>query len=95
MTSKTWVDFRAVKEKVTMEMLLKRYGISGFKRIGNDAKGNCPFHESEGGNSLSVNFEKNTFYCFEASHAEKRAGGPWDIGHRAVPQSRSKQEQYP
>ena len=64
MESKKWVDFRLVKEAISMEMLLLHYGISDFQRNGDEAKGNCPFHQSESGKSLAINFSKNTFYCF-------------------------------
>lgn len=62
--SKPWVDFKLIKESVTMEMLLIQYGIADVQRQGNEVRGACPFHASKSKTSFSVNLEKNTFCCF-------------------------------
>lgn len=65
--SKTWVDFKLIKEAVTMEMVLVQYGIADVVRKGNEVRGACPFHNSKSKTSFSVNLEKNTFCCFAAN----------------------------
>ena len=69
MTSR-FVDFKEVKEKVSMEMVLARSGMSELKRSGENFRGKCPFHEGDGKRTLSVSLEKNLWYCFSC-----RAGG--------------------
>ena len=60
---KEWVDFHAVKEAVTMEMLLDRYGFE-FSRKGDQLTGPCPIHQGSNTNQFSVNLEMNAFHCF-------------------------------
>lgn len=45
MNEKTeWVDFKEIKEKVSMEDILGHYKLlKGLKRKGNELKGFCPF----------------------------------------------------
>jgi len=65
--SKAWVDFKLIKEAVTMEMVLVQYGIADVVRKGNEVRGACPFHNSKSKTSFSVNLEKSTFCCFAAN----------------------------
>ena len=60
---KEWVDFKAVKAAVTMEMLLDRYGFE-FSRKGDQLTGPCPIHQGSNTNQFSVNLEMNAFHCF-------------------------------
>lgn len=59
----TWVDFKAVKEAVSMEMVLSRYGI-GLRKAGNQIlRGRCPLpqHTSkESALSFTVTLNKGT-----------------------------------
>lgn len=70
MKAKTkWVDFKAIKEKVGMEDILKHYELlDGLKeRKNNELVGFCPIHDGEAQynkNSFCVNTEKNAFNCF-------------------------------
>lgn len=64
MDDKKWIDFKLVKEAVSMEMLCLHYGLSDFQRNGTELRGRCPFHNSKSGRTLAVNLDKNTFYCF-------------------------------
>jgi len=58
-----WVDFKLVKESVTIEQVLDRYGIK-LKKSGKELRGRCPLHQGEGADSFHANTEKNAFHCF-------------------------------
>ncbi|MFC1888637.1 CHC2 zinc finger domain-containing protein [Thermodesulfobacteriota bacterium] len=60
-----WVDFKAVKEAVTMEMILDRYGIE-LNRKGDQLTGACPIHEGSNPGQFSVSLNKNAFHCFSS-----------------------------
>jgi len=59
---KDWVDFKAVKEKVSMEMVLDYYKII-LHKAGDELRGACPIHKGTG-KQFSVNVKKNAFQCF-------------------------------
>lgn len=63
-TTKQWVDFRAVKEAVTMEMALNHYGINWLRKSGQELRGKCPVHQGDGERTFHVNVGKNAFNCF-------------------------------
>ena len=58
-----WVDFKTIKQAVTLEQVLGRYGIK-LKRTGKELRGRCPIHQGEGTDSFHANTEKNAFHCF-------------------------------
>jgi DNA primase len=60
---RTWVDFQAVKQAVTIGQVLDRYGIK-LKRTGKELHGRCPIHQGKGDESFRANTEKNAFQCF-------------------------------
>src|ERR1039457_4292257 len=43
----TWVDLKAVKQSVTMEQILRRYGTK-LKKSGKELRGRCPIHQGDG-----------------------------------------------
>jgi hypothetical protein len=57
-------DFAVIRERITMERILEHYGITGFKRSGDELRGRCPLHEGKGERTLTVNTAKNVFQCF-------------------------------
>jgi DNA primase len=59
-----WVDFRLIKELVSMQMVLEHYGINGLRKSGNELRGACPIHKNEGSRTFQVNINKNVFQCF-------------------------------
>ena len=61
---KDWVDFKEVKDRVTMQMLLDHYQINWLRKSGEELRGRCPIHEGEGQRTFHVNLSKNAFYCF-------------------------------
>ncbi len=74
MPSETWVDFKAVKAAVSMEMVLQRYGLlAKLTRKGDRLLGLCPIHHkgADQGESnsqqFSVSLSKNAFKCFAGS----------------------------
>lgn len=61
---KEWVDFKAVKQAVTMQMVLDHYGIK-LTRSGDELRGPCPIHKgSIKSKNFTVNLRKNAFNCF-------------------------------
>ncbi|MBA7513764.1 DNA primase [subsurface metagenome] len=62
-----WVNFKDIKEKVSIEELLSHYNLlEGLRRKGNELIGYCPIHNKNhfNKNSFSVNTEKNIWHCF-------------------------------
>lgn len=69
---KDWVIYKDIKIKVTMEMLLDRYGLlESLKRSGKNLVGCCPIHKGTNPNQFSVSLERNLFNCF----GDCRSGG--------------------
>lgn len=68
-------DFRLLKSRVSLSMLLTHYGIN-LKQQGRELRGPCPFCAQESNQSkhrsraFAVNPDKETFYC----HACKKGG---------------------
>src|SRR6184192_2832406 len=63
--SKEWVDFKAVKAAVDMQMVLDHYGIKGLTKSGDELRGVCPIHKgSPRSKNFTVNIRKNAFNCF-------------------------------
>jgi DNA primase len=63
--AKEWVDFKVVKEKVTMQMVLDHYQITGLKKSGDELRGACPIHQGAANSrQFTVNISKNAFHCF-------------------------------
>ena len=60
---KNWVDFKAIKERVSMEMILNHYQIE-LKKSGKNLVGPCPIHKGSEDRQFSVDPEKNIFNCF-------------------------------
>jgi DNA primase len=68
-SSKDWVDFRAVKEAVSMEAILRHYQVPGLRRLHGQLQGRCPIHGGERQDSFRGSLCKNAFQCF-ACHAQ-------------------------
>jgi len=62
---KNWVDYKEIKAKVTMEMVLAHYGLlADLKESGHNLTGCCPIHKGSNPRQFSVNIERNIFNCF-------------------------------
>ena len=68
-----WVDFKVVKQAVTMRMILDHYSINWLRKSGKEFRGRCPIHhrsgegsvtEEKGSASFHINHDKNAFNCF-------------------------------
>jgi DNA primase len=73
----TWVDFKAVKQAVSVEMALAHYGVTLRRIHGPYLRGRCPLpsHTSKGSaQSLIVNTEKNAWACHSDSCVASRGG---------------------
>ena len=60
---KDWVDFKAIKEAVTMQMVLGHYGIT-LKEKGESLVGTCPLHNGTNPSQFSVSAQKSIWHCF-------------------------------
>jgi len=59
-----WVDFKVVKQAVTIRMVLDHYGVNWLREKGNELRGRCPIHKGEGTGTFHANTDKNAFQCF-------------------------------
>jgi DNA primase len=60
-----WVDYKELKERVTMEKVLARYGLlEKLRPSGANLVGVCPIHKGSNPRQFSVSLEKNAFNCF-------------------------------
>lgn len=69
---KEWVDFKAIKALVGMEMVLNHYGIKGLSQNGDELRGPCPIHKGPSrSKNFTVNMHKNAFKCFSQKCSAK------------------------
>ena len=62
-----WVDFKEIKEKVSMEDILRHCGLlKGLRRKENELVGFCPIHDEKRQNKgcFCANTTKNMWHCF-------------------------------
>lgn len=60
-----FVKYKELKENVSMEMVLRRYGIfESLKPSGKNLVGCCPIHQGSNPNQFSVSLDRNLFNCF-------------------------------
>src|ERR1044071_4633109 len=60
----TWVDFKAVKQALTLQMVLDHYQVNWLRKEKQDLIGRCPIHQGEGDRAFHVSLTKNAFNCF-------------------------------
>ena len=64
MTSR-WVNYRELKEAVSIEDVLDHYGLlSNMTRKGDTLEGSCPIHGGSSPRQFRVSLRKNVFHCF-------------------------------
>jgi DNA primase len=70
MAKSQFVDFRAVKAAITMELVLEHYGLMDkFKRGKDSLNGPCPIHKGSNPTQFRVSISKNIWNCFsECQH---------------------------
>jgi len=62
---KEWVDFRAIKEAVSLEAVLEHYEVKQLRRRREDQlEGCCPLHGGEREDAFHASLSKNVFHCF-------------------------------
>ncbi len=83
---RAWVDFRSLRQSVTMEQVLRHLGyFDALRGFGPQRRGPCPLHDQPGDRfqCFSVHLAKNVFQCF---HPPCRAAGNvldlWAAVHR-------------
>jgi DNA primase len=59
-----WVDFKTIKQQVSVPMVLAHYRIDWLRKSGDELRGRCPIHKGEGTNTFHVSLTKNAFQCF-------------------------------
>lgn len=60
-----WVDYRTVKERVSIRDALEHYGLlAGLSERGDSLVGPCPIHKGDNPTSFRVSLPKNAFHCF-------------------------------
>ena len=59
-----WVDFKVVKEAVTMEMILGRYGVNWLRKSKDELRGRCPVHQGDGESAFHVSLSRSAFNWF-------------------------------
>src|SRR5579871_1317694 len=75
--SDTFVDFKEIKQRVSIEDVLGRYGVQLRRVNQNSLRGRCPLptHSSaKSAESFSAHTGKNIWACQSASCAEARQG---------------------
>lgn len=61
----TWINFRALKARVSLEMVLTAYyGLQNLKRRGNRLAGPCPIHCGDNPRAFHANLSENVWHCF-------------------------------
>lgn len=60
-----WVDFRAVKDAVSLAEVLRAYRVDWLKaRRPGQLQGRCPIHRGDRADAFHVSVSKNAFHCF-------------------------------
>ncbi len=59
-----WVDFKSVKQAVSIQMVLDHYNINWLRKNKDEMRGRCPIHQGEGDRTFHVNLTKEAFHCF-------------------------------
>lgn len=59
-----WVDFRAIKEAVSLEAVLEHYEVKNLRRRRDRLEGCCPLHRGEREDAFQASLSKNVFHCF-------------------------------
>ena len=64
MTSR-WVNYRELKEAVSLEQVLDHYGLlANMTRRGDNLEGACPIHGGHSPRQFRVSLSKNAYHCF-------------------------------
>jgi DNA primase len=68
--NKTFIGFNQLKQSVTMEQVLGRYGLlEKLRRGGDSLSGVCPLHRGHNPTQFRVSMSRNCWICFGDCHA--------------------------
>lgn len=68
MPSETWVDYKQLKERVSLEQVLEHYGLlAELVRRGNTVTGKCPVHDGDNPRQFTANLVDNWWKCFSGN----------------------------
>lgn len=70
-----WVDYKEIKNRVTMEMVLDRYGVNWLKKKKGYLVGHCPIHQGNNETAFNVSTSKNNWHCFTGCKSSGRKSG--------------------
>jgi DNA primase len=59
-----WLDFKAIKRGVSLESLLRHYGVEPRRSGPDQYRSRCPIHGGEGRDAFHANLARNIFHCF-------------------------------
>jgi DNA primase len=60
-----WVDFAEIKRRISLEPVLRSYGVNWLRRSGVDQyRGRCPIHCGQGKEAFHANLKRGIFHCF-------------------------------
>lgn len=60
-----WVSFAEIKRRITLEQVLRTYGVNWLRRSGVDQyRGRCPIHRGQGEEAFHANWKRGIFHCF-------------------------------
>src|SRR5712691_5266686 len=64
-----WVNFKTIKEQVSMEQVLEHYGLlDTLTQKKNNLVGPCPIHHGTNPTQFHVSLTKNNYNCFGDCH---------------------------
>ena len=62
---KYWVEYKEIKENISLEMVLRHYKIfDRFKSAGENLVSCCPIHQGSNPRQFSTNLTRNLWNCF-------------------------------
>jgi DNA primase len=68
--NKTFIGFDRLKQSMTMEQVLGRYGLlEKLRRSGDSLSGVCPLHQGHNPTQFRVSLSRNCWICFGDCHA--------------------------
>jgi DNA primase len=66
---KAWLNFRQIKEAVTMRAVLQHYEWKCLRQRGDRVEGRCPIHRGQGENAFHADLRNHGFHCFSCHAA--------------------------
>jgi len=59
-----WLNFRQIKDAVSMGVVLKHYGWKCLRRRGDRVQGCCPIHRGQRVDTFHADLRNHGFHCF-------------------------------